>query len=98
MADASIAAVLREQVADRQGPEDGTVVRFEYNFDLAKTKKERVLYTYTAIFIAATDRWYVSGQGDALNKAYSQTSFLDLLGKPNTVSAKVAIKFEAFKP
>lgn len=100
MADSStaVATELRDALDQRKGPEDGTIVRFVYEFDQAPKKKDRTQYTYAAIWIAKTDRWYVSGQGDSLNKAYTHAAFLDLLAKSNAVSADVAGKFAPFKP
>ena len=95
---ASLAGTLREEVESRQGPEDGTVVRFQYCYDLTAKKKERTYYMYVAVFVADKDRWFISGQGSSISREQSHRELMELLAKPSTITADVATGFDTFKP
>lgn len=86
--------LLAEQVRVNSGPDDGTVVRFTYVFDEGDGKE----YTYTAVWVADKDRWYVSGITESgVRRDQTNQAFMTLLASHNVLKAEVATDFEAFK-
>lgn len=73
--------VLRKAVKRAERVEDGTVVRFKYHG-----------YMFGAVYISATDNWYVTGVGSLLGNVYAYSDFTDVLSKSEDVV--VATAFE----
>lgn len=96
--------VLREQVAQYQGPSDGTVVRFEYTFDSKGQrddygkKRRRRYYTYVALWVDDASKWYLTGLSGALAREMKHTDFMTLLATENTKRAEVVVGWDGFKP
>lgn len=93
-----IAADLREQVELKEGPEDNTVVVFEYCYDLSLKPKKRLYYTFAAIYIEATGNWYSSGQGGGVPREAKHEAFMTLIASSSVKAAWVADTFTKFKP
>lgn len=97
--DLETADILREQVETRRGPDDKTVVVFDYCYDLKVKKKKRELYSYSAVYIASQDKWFISGiNTGVVPRDIGHLEFMTLLSKPNVITAQVAVAFETFKP
>lgn len=92
---------LREQIDLNSGPEDGTVVRFDYTFESkGKTdygrKVKRRYYTYAAIWIADTNCWHLTGRGN-LTETQNNREFMALLASSSARRVKVATVLDAIK-
>lgn len=93
------AATLREQVDAKKGPDNGTVVTFDYVFDLESKPKHQKVYTYAAIWIADQNRWYLSGASrSAIGEVHEHDAFISIIARPNTKKAWVLNGKARFKP
>jgi hypothetical protein len=93
--------ILREQVESNSPPEDGTVVVFEYTWQIGSEHiglkpSKRAYYTFAALWVAG--QWYVTGQHTSLSRTYTHVTFMQMLATENVRKASVAARFEAFKP
>jgi hypothetical protein len=93
--------VLREQVEAQNPIDDGTIVTFEYTWQIGDDyenvkKSKRRYYTYAALWISGS--WHVTGNNNSLPRNYDHAQFVKMLATPNVRRAAVATKFEGFKP
>lgn len=100
-------ALLREQVEERQGPPDGTVVRFEYVYNRRDYDQhiERTgsaagytTYEYLAIWIEEQEAWYLTGKDDNLARTQTNETFMKNLASRRTLRAESASGWTQFKP
>jgi hypothetical protein len=96
--DPSLVETLREQVAIRQGPDDKTIILFDYCYDTSVKRKRRVYYDFIAIWIAETGNWYCTGRGGGVPRETTHDELMKILGSTHVRRASVAVAFEAFKP
>jgi hypothetical protein len=70
---------------------DSTVVRFNRIY----TNGPRHAYTYAAVWIQATQLWYITGapEGDGI-EIYRHTAFLDLMADSQVTAVQVATGWE----
>jgi hypothetical protein len=93
------ADILREQVEARRGPDDKTVIIFDYVYDLSVKKKHRTVYTFVAVWIEAQNKWYVTGEaGNIIGNSATHENLMTTLAKPNVIQATVVTEAEVFKP
>jgi hypothetical protein len=93
------ADILREQIEQRKGPSDKTVIVFEYTYDDVTVKKRRrTYYTFVAIWIEQQGKWYCSGLGGGVPREPSHEELMKILASFRVKKASVAIDFDRFKP
>lgn len=77
---------------NRVGVATATVIRFRRQLGSA-----RKAYTYAALFIEATQRWYVTGTGGVADREYSTEELLSLLNQAATSDVQVATEWEEIR-
>lgn len=88
MANTVAKKISKELAASKKYP-NGTVVRFRWT----PTYPPNFGYSYVAIFIEATNRWYLSGRAEGQRYIMSSEEFLDFLNKCTDIY--VATEWEA---
>jgi hypothetical protein len=92
------ASDLREQVELREGPEDRTIITFEYTYDLETPPKKRKFYSFVAVWVAQTGKWYSTGLGGGVPREATNDDLMKVLASENVKSAAVVTQTEKFKP
>jgi hypothetical protein len=93
-----VAEDLRLQVELKVGPEDRTIISFEYCYDTSVSKKHREYYTFVAIWIEATGTWYSTGRAGGVPKECAHDDMVKVLASHNVKSAHVVTELTPFKP
>ena len=100
---AETAARLAEQIDLHSGPEDGTVVRFDYTFDGEDERNDwgkkikRRYYTYVAVWIRDAAKWYLTGVSNGLPRELKNDDFMVTLASGKTRRVQVATVFDKIK-
>jgi len=80
------------------GWRNGTVIRFKrtwHNDDRSgPIVRNARSYTYAAIWIEATQRWYVTGKGAADAREFDTQRLLSYLNQPETSDVRIAVAWE----
>lgn len=93
------ADALREQVEQRKGPSNKTIITFEYTYnEPTEKKRQRKYYTFVALWIADQAKWYVSGLGGGVPRESTHDELMKILASWRVKKASVATHFEQFKP
>lgn len=98
---------LRKEISRKRGVEDGTVVRFkreqpEYRTpptslregDRLEPTGATVTLDYVAVYVAATQRWYLSGTMGIGRSPHTHDAFLEILASPDVSAVAVATGWE----
>lgn len=93
-----IERALREQVAQFEGPDDGTTIKFEYCYEPSAKKKDREYYTFVSVWIAKQGKWYTTGVGNGVPRESDHAALMKVLASHHVKSAYVATEFIGFKP
>lgn len=93
---------LRRALAKQRasGWRNGTVIRFRRQWVTspdAVTVRGGRTYTYAAVWIEATGRWYVTGKGQAADREFTTERLLAYLNQPQTSDVRIATAWERVK-
>jgi hypothetical protein len=91
---ASSAAVKDSLAAFAPEIEEGTVMRFEVNFEPNEPGSHD--YTYVALFV--TNRWWVTGRSTVFGSGgLTNTNFMSRLGEYGAHNIELAIEFDTVR-
>jgi hypothetical protein len=93
-----VAVDLREKVESREGPDDRTIIVFEYVYEMSGKKKDWEYYTFVAVWIEDKGRWFCSGIGNGVPREADNDTLMKILASKHVKSASVVTEVEAFKP
>jgi hypothetical protein len=74
--------------------EEGTVIRFEVNFEPDEPGSKN--YTYVALFVA--NKWWITGKADVFGRSgMTNAQFMSKLGEHNAHTIELAIEFDSVR-
>ena len=84
------------------GWRNGTVIRFRRTWVHSDDRpgfsvRNPRTYTYAAVWIEATQRWYVTGKGAADAREFDTQRLLSYLNQPETSDVRLATAWERIK-